>query len=277
VSPKDLEVTWTGTGADMTSLNDGVNTKDSIDSTASGCYAEVTARAGFVYIIDEVKIFLNNLNNKAPYTADNLKIQGSNDAGSTFTDLYSYDETIHEGWNSVDWRASPEVYSTIRFQGAASGSCRLGEVRLIGVHVLDDMNTSATCTAELTIEGTVNVLTAVTYSDAGTPSLNEGSGVMPRYGSVLGGETVTFTGQGFTATATVSIDGRPCTVVTQSATEITCTTANKPYVPGEPTLMINIGGAGAVATRGQVYRYVSRWSDQETWGNDIPPLEGEAV
>ena len=274
--PKDLEVTWTGTGDDMTSLNDGVNTKDSIDSTASGCYAEVTARAGFVYAIDEVKIFLNTLHDKAPYTADNLKIQGSNDAGSTFTDLYSYDDTIHEGWNSIDWRASPEVYSTIRFQGAASGSCRLGEVRLIGVHVLDDMNTSATCTAELTIEGSVTVLTAVTYDGATTPSLTV-SGVMPRYGSVLGAEQVTFTGQGFTGTATVSIDGRPCSVDTQSATEITCTTANKPYVPGEPTLMINIDGAGAVATRGQVYRYVSRWSDQETWGNDIPPLEGEAV
>lgn len=34
---------------------------------------------------------------------------------------------------------------------------------------------------------------------------------------------------------------------------------------------------GNVATRGLVYRYVSRWSDKETWGNDIPPLEGEAV
>ena len=48
-------------------------------------------------------------------------------------------------------------------------------------------------------------------------------------------------------------------------------------MPGEPTLSINIAGVGNVATRGLVYRYVSRWSDKETWGNDIPPLEGEAV
>jgi hypothetical protein len=87
-----------------------------------------------------VKIFLNNLLDKAPYTDDNLRIQGSNDGGSTFTDLHSYSDEIHEGWNSVDWRSSPQVFSTIRLQGAVSGSCRLGEVRLIGVEVLANSN-----------------------------------------------------------------------------------------------------------------------------------------
>jgi len=52
---------------------------------------------------------------------------------------------------------------------------------------------------------------------------------------------------------------------------------NKPYVPGAPTLDILIDGVGSVATRGRIYRYIARWSDKETWGNDIPPLEGEAV
>ena len=54
-------------------------------------------------------------------------------------------------------------------------------------------------------------------------------------------------------------------------------TSDKPYVPGNPTLDIKIGTAGSVATHGRVYRYISRWSDKMTWGNDIPPLEGEAV
>jgi len=26
-----------------------------------------------------------------------------------------------------------------------------------------------------------------------------------------------------------------------------------------------------------VFRYVSLWSDSETWGGDIPPMEGESV
>lgn len=158
-----------------------------------------------------------------------------------------------------------------------AGSCRLGEVTLVGVEVLDNSNPSATCTAQITIDGSTSPLTDVTYSGAITPSLTDKTGVMPRFGSVLGGESVTFTGVGFSGAATVLIDERPCSVTSQSDTEITCTTANKPYVPGDPTLSILIDGAGAVATRGLVYRYVSRWSDKETWGNDIPPLMGEAV
>jgi len=131
--------------------------------------------------------------------------------------------------------------------------------------------------AKVTVDGNTTELTDVTYDEAETPSLTAISGVMPRYGSVLGGEQVTFTGMGFSGAATVKIDDRPCSVTSQTGTEIVCTTVNKPYVPGEPTLEINIAGVGAVATRGLVYRYVSRWSDKETWGNDIPPLEGEAV
>ena len=149
-------------------------------------------------------------------------------------------------------------------------------MRLIGVQIHDDIITSVTCTSQLTIEDSVTVLTNVTDNGATTPSLIVSS-IMPRYGSVLGGEQVTYTGLGFTGAVTSSMDGCPCSVDTQSVTEITCTIANKPYVPGEPTLMINIAGVGAVATRGQVYRYVSRWSDKETWGNNIISLEDEAV
>ena len=277
VQSKEITTQWTGTGLDLSRLNDGVNTKDSIDHTPQNCYAQVTASEGFTFAIDEAKIFLNGLLDKEPFTNGNLKIQGSNDDGATFTDIHDFGDEIHEGWNAIDWRAAPQVYSIIRFQGAVSGSCRIGEIRLIGVEVLNDSNSSASCTAKLTIDGSVTDLSEVTYSDAATPSLTAISGVAPRYGSVLGGEQVTFSGQGFSGAATVTIDDRPCSVDSQTSTEIVCTTANKPYAPGEPTLHINIAGMGNVATRGLVYRYVSRWSDKETWGNDIPPLEGEGV
>ena len=268
---------WTGTGSDLTRLNDGVNTKDSIDNTSQNCYAEITAKEGFTFAIDELKVFFNKLLDKEPYIEGNLKIQGSNDAGASFTDIHSFDDEIHEGWNSLNWRASPQVYNKIRLQGAVSGSCRLGEIKLIGVEVLDDSNSSATCSAKITIDGNVTELGQVTYTDAATPSLTPVTGVLPRYGSVLGGEQVTFKGQGFTGAATVTIDDRPCSVDSQTSTEIVCTTADKPYTPGEPNLSINIAGVGNVATRGLVYRYVSRWSDKETWGGDAPPLESEAV
>lgn len=112
--PSELSVTWTGTGSMLSALNDGINIQDSQDSTASGCFAQVDARAGYTFALDEVKIFLNDLNDKAPFTDGNLILQGSND-GSTFVDIYSYDGMIHEGWNSVDWRdSSPQVYKTVR-------------------------------------------------------------------------------------------------------------------------------------------------------------------
>ncbi len=41
--------------------------------------------------------------------------------------------------------------------------------------------------------------------------------------------------------------------------------------------MITIDGMGYVANKGLVYRYVSRWSDAQTWGYDLSPREGEAV
>jgi len=98
--------------------------------------------------------------------------------------------------------------------------------------VLNDSNPSATCTAEITIDGTTSTLTDVTYSGAITPSLTDKTGVMPRFGSVLGGESVTFSGVGFSGAATVLIDNRPCSVTSQTATEITCTTLDKPFVAG---------------------------------------------
>lgn len=116
----------------------------------------------------------------------------------------------------------------------------------------------------------------MTFDAAVTPVL---TGMSERYGSVLGGETVEFYGTGFSsvATTTVTIDNRVCSVTSTTDTTITCVTDDKPYVPDEPTLVINIDGFGNVATKNQVYRYVSRWSDAQTWGYDLSPQEGEAV
>jgi len=102
-----------------------------------------------------------------------------------------------------------------------------------------------------------------------------------RFGSVLGGEVIEFYGTGFSgsATTTVMIDDRECDVdASQASTiHIICTTLDKPYRPDEPTLVIWIEGMGYVATMGKVFRYVSRWSDSQTWGYDLSPQEGEAV
>ena len=216
-------------------------------------------------MLDEVKFFINNLTNKTPYVGK-LVFQGSDD-GVSFTDLWTIDASIHEGWNSYDFEDGEQPsFNIYRFQGTESGSCRVGEVRLHGVSSIDDDGATYSCTPKLILEGEVQesvVLNAVTYDSSITPVLE---GMSARYGSVLGGEEIEFTGTGFSADAATSIfiDDIECVIdpeVERSETSIKCTTGDKPYKPDEPKLEIYIEGKGYVATKGQVFRYVSLWSE----------------
>jgi hypothetical protein len=72
-------------------------------------------------------------------------------------------------------------------------------------------------------------------------------------------------------------DDRECVVQSVSTTEITCLTSDKPYVADTSHCEIVIESMGNVATQGLIYRYVSLWSDYETWGDDAPPSEGESI
>jgi len=110
------------------------------------------------------------------------------------------------------------------------------------------------------IDDTENDLEPVTFDQNFTPVLTS---MDKRFGSVLGGDSLTFTGTLFSSseTTTVLIDNRSCVVSSQTSTEISCTTSDKPYVPDDPSLQINIANFGNVATQGLVFRYVSKWSD----------------
>lgn len=45
----------------------------------------------------------------------------------------------------------------------------------------------------------------------------------------------------------------------------------------DTTLSFTISGYGNVATEDLLYRYVSLWSDDDTWGGEFAPTEGESV
>ena len=246
-----------------------------MEDSTSGCYFQIQYKEDHVGVLDEVKFFINEMTDKSPYVGG-LVFQGSDD-GVTFTDLWTVDAGVHEGWNGHDFEeGSHPSFNIYRFQGSAQGACRVSEVKLHGVESIDSDEPSYTCTPKITLDGATTALSPVTYDAAVTPVL---TGMSERFGSVLGGETILFLGTGFSssATTTVTIDNRVCTVTSTSAATIQCTTADKPYVPDEPALVINIEGLGNVATKGQVFRYVSRWSDSQTWGYDLSPQEGEAV
>jgi hypothetical protein len=101
----------------------------------------------------------------------------------------------------------------------------------------------------------------------------------PRYGSVTGGTTITFTGTGFGASpsdVSVIIDKIACVVQTASATSITCLTGSRPGIV-KSSLTVSINGVGNVALQGNTFTYVSAWSEPSTWGGDFAPIEGDSI
>jgi len=101
----------------------------------------------------------------------------------------------------------------------------------------------------------------------------------PRYGTVTGGTSVTFTGTSFTTDMTkysIVIDGRTCAVTAATTTSVTCTTDKRPGLI-KSSLEIFIDGMGLVSNQDKLFRYVSVWSDDTTWGGEFAPMYGESV
>ncbi len=140
-------------------------------------------------------------------------------------------------------------------------------------------DTYSTCPIELTLNNTapITLSGSVTYSSSLTPLLKS---ITPRFGTVKGGEEITFSGENFspsTASYAILIDSRPCTVTAATATQVKCTTAPRPGLLEKTTLDIKIAGMGNTATQGLLFRYASYWSDETTWGGEFQPIEGDMV
>jgi len=109
-----------------------------------------------------------------------------------------------------------------------------------------------------------------------TPNL---TAISPRFGTVQGGEPITFTGTGFPtdiADIKVTIDGVVCTVQTVTETEVTCLSAKRPgYVAS--SLQIYVKDKGYTALNGLLFTYVNYWSHDTTWGMEFAPMEGESI
>jgi len=103
--------------------------------------------------------------------------------------------------------------------------------------------------------------------------------ISPRFGTVVGGDEVTFTGINFssdTADYTITIDGIDCPVSAATSTTVTCTTDKRPGLV-ESSLEIYIQGYGLVSNNELLFRYSSFWSADSTWGGEFAPMEGESV
>lgn len=231
----------------VANLFDGDNLNDYVDSAAS-CFVEAQFLDSYVGVLDSIKFFINNLHDNTPFVGK-LVLQGSND-GSAYDTLWTVDANIHEGWNSMEWEeGSKPAYNRYRFAGSASGACRMGEISAQGVIAIDDNNDSYNCPVNVIVQGNSVAANDVTVSAASTPEL---ASISPRFGSVLGGESITFTGTGFSASATttVTLDDIDCVVTSQTDTSVTCTTGSRADTLNAPSLRISIDGVGDVATKG---------------------------
>lgn len=205
-------ITWTSsTGDETAKVHDG-NMKNDFTDSGSSCYIKMDFRTGYAGVLENAKFFINNLIDNSPFV-DNLVFEGSDD-GSNWTNLWTIDANIHEGWNEFDWEDGEEpAYNSYRFFGSSSGACRVGEVRLNGIEAIQSTATSHTCDVNVLIGGAATAATSVVYDQTSTPSLES---ISPRFGSVLGGEEITFTGTGFGSSgATVTLDNEDCAVTSQ--------------------------------------------------------------
>jgi hypothetical protein len=210
-----------------------------------------------------------------------LSFQGSID-GTSYTTVFTVGNEIHEGWNYITFDSGKEPrYRFYRFFGSGTGSCVVGEINFRGTEVIDsNLSTYSFCPIELSLNGESPITlsnNAVTYSSTKTPVLDA---ITPRFGTVKGNEIVTFTGKNFVADTTlytIFIDGEICQVQSATLTSVSCKTSSRPGLYPEPSLEIRISGMGRVATRDLVFRYVSYWSDETTWGGEFQPVEGDMV
>ena len=102
------------------------------------------------------------------------------------------DEKLHEGWNYFKWEDGDQPkYRFYRFYAEKRGACKINEITFTGVETIDSSSSSHTCDAKLVTGETETRLNSVEYVGSLTPAL---SAINPRHGTVVGGDSVTFTG-----------------------------------------------------------------------------------
>jgi hypothetical protein len=186
----------------------------------------------------------------------------------------TFDDTIHEGWNTFEWSGVKPAYQKYKLSGTTVDTVKFAEIKLFGVVVIEDNHSSTTCVPKAIIGGVTTNLNPIVYSDAATPVV---ASLSQRFGNVVGGESLVIKGQNFGASTSVTIDGITCAIQTSSNTELTCVLGSRPGDDPEPAFKVFSAGMGLAANKGHTFRYVQYWSEPSTWGGDAPPQFGEAV
>lgn len=170
-------------------------------------------------------------------------------------------------------------YRIYRYFNSQTGGCDIGEVTFTGIISEPETGADLSCQAVLSYGETTEDISgaAITYKADYTMTV---ASIEPSYGSVIGGDTVTFTmedASSFDASdVTITIDGIDCSSVAKSGNDISCTLGERTGLP-DHTLSFFIDQMGEVTWGINDFLYVNLWSEEATWGYELEPIEGESV
>jgi hypothetical protein len=162
-------------------------------SDAKDCYFGTAFKEGYIGFLVETRYFMNRFT-RATFVG-NLRFEGSMD-GLTYTTIFIVDEEIHEGWNYYTFDSGEEPkYRFYRYYGSETGSCMVGEAGFRGYEVIANSDKTYKCSSKVILNGVAkNLVGDINYVNTLTPTLTS---ISPRFGTVTGGEEISFTGLGF--------------------------------------------------------------------------------
>ena len=208
----------------------------------------------------------------------NSILQGSND-NQTWVDLVNIGNDIIENWNEYSpkndesWR-----YRYFRIKG--NNYCQTSEIEFIGF-IYSDVDNDDITSIQCKMGGSLNGVDFPVSTNS-VEYRNDLTGlilvILPKHGSIKGGDQVIFTGINLDKDSTVTIDGIDCVVdkAASSTSQIVCVTGPRPKHT-EPYLVIKSNTRGKVATNNKLFYYAERWTDSDTWGGELAPRKGDSV
>ena len=132
---EDLKAgSYFGSNGNFARVFDNNNLNHASDGNQN-CWVGMDFGADHVGMISQVKYFMQNFDKSKMVGV--LRFQGSTD-GELYSTLFVADDNIHEGWNYFSWDSEVYLpaYRFFRFKGTYVGSCKINEVKVIGVKTI---------------------------------------------------------------------------------------------------------------------------------------------
>lgn len=149
----DLQGEYFGSASDNSVAFDDDLTVDFASDTAE-CYLGMAFAESHIGYLSGVRWFIVEIDDKSVFSGITT-FQGSDD-DSTYTDLFTLDGNVHEGWNYYSWDDdSYPTYQYYRFYSTSAAGCAFSEVKFTGVETIDDDSDTYTCDVAIYVDDTL--------------------------------------------------------------------------------------------------------------------------